>query len=317
MCYNFGHMAKELPDLFVERLSSIVPVAQLPEILESFNPNRKSFRINTLKTTLQQGYAKLKEQGFSPQAVPWFEAAFVLDLESAQKLLENPIVSEGLVYAQGLESMLSVVVLGPKPGERVLDLCAAPGSKTSLIAALMENQGTLIANEPVRARFYRLKAVTSLLGAHAQWAAVDGRRYQARDGLFDRVLVDAPCSSEGRFKINDEKSFGYWSTRKIKEMSHKQKGILLNATRCLKPDGVLVYSTCTFAPEENEEVVDWLLRKSDGTVIIESIHSLPVPSYPCLTSWQKQTFAPAVKQALRVLPGEGRSGFFIAKFKHV
>ena len=76
--------------------------------------------------------------------------------------------------------------------------------------------------------------------------------------------MDAPCSCEGRFIINEPKSFAYWSVRKIKEMSHKQKGLLLNASRLLRPGGILVYATCTFAPEENEEVVDWFLRKTDG-----------------------------------------------------
>ena len=103
-----------------------------------------------------------------------------------------------------------------------------------------------------------------LTGAKAQIASTDGRRLRAHDGLYDRILVDAPCSCEGRFIINEPKSFAYWSVRKIKEMSHKQKGLLLNASRLLGPGGILVYATCTFAPEENEEVVDWFLRKTDG-----------------------------------------------------
>ncbi len=127
------------------------------------------------------------------------------------------------------------MVLDPRPGQRVLDLCAAPGSKTSQIAMHMNNQGLLKANEPVRQRLYRLKSVLQLTGAKAQISSTDGRRLKEHEGLYDRILVDAPCSCEGRFIIDEPKSFAYWSVRKIKEMSHKQKGLLLNASRLLDP----------------------------------------------------------------------------------
>ena len=130
---------------------------------------------------------------------------------------------------------------------------------------------------------------------------------------FDKILVDAPCSSEGRFKIADKKTFAYWSLRKIKEMVHKQRGLLLNASRLLKPGGTLVYSTCTFAPEENEGVVNWLLKKTAGALKVEPVLLDDVVSYPAVEEWEGKIFNPAVRNCFRVLPTSEMEGFFITK----
>ncbi|MBF0571798.1 MAG: RsmB/NOP family class I SAM-dependent RNA methyltransferase [Candidatus Omnitrophica bacterium] len=300
-----------LPSDFEIRLKEIFPQRQA----SLFGPRRyQSFRINTLKITVEDAHAMLsvrkvdfKTAGFCPYAV-------IVEKLAAQELLKSELVQEGLLYAQGLESLLPVIVLDPRPNQRVLDMCAAPGSKTSQIAMHMHNEGILKANEPVRQRLYRLKSVLQLTGTKAQISSVDGRRFKEYNGPFDRILVDAPCSTEGRFIINDPKSFAYWSVRKIKEMSHKQKGLLLNASRLLSPGGILVYATCTFAPEENEEVVDWFLRKTDGRFELDPIHIEGVATYPCLTHWQKRTYDLRIRDAARILPDERMEGFFIAKF---
>jgi 16S rRNA (cytosine1407-C5)-methyltransferase len=218
-------------------------------------------------------------------------------------------------YLQSLSSMLAVQALDPQPGERILDLCAAPGSKTSQTAARMNNTGSVTAVEAVRGRFYQLRSVLRLLGVeNVQCLCMDGRRFAARGELFDRVLVDAPCSSEGRFRHDNAKTFAYWSLRKIKEMAKKQRGLLLNAGRQVRPGGVLVYSTCTFAPEENEAVVNWFLKKSEGIFTVEPVSFTNIGVYPALTSWEGKTFDSQVQHCMRILPGEKTEGFFIAKF---
>ena len=126
---------------------------------------------------------------------------------AAQEILKSDLVQDGLLYAQGLESLLPVIILDPLPNQRVLDLCAAPGSKTSQIAMHMNNQGFLKANEPIRQRLYRLKSVLQITGAKAQISSTDGRRIKEHNGLYDRILVDAPCSCEGRFINNEPKEF--------------------------------------------------------------------------------------------------------------
>ena len=300
-----------LPPDFELRLKEILP--QRPASI--FEPRQyQSFRINTLKISVEEAHTLLSNRKIDFQKVNFCSYAIIVGKSAAQELLRSDLVNDGLLYAQGLESLLPVIVLDPRPNQRVLDLCAAPGSKTSQIAMHMNNQGTLKANEPIRQRLYRLKAVLELTGAKAQITSTDGRRLKVHDGLFDRILVDAPCSCEGRFIINEPKSFAYWSVRKIKEMSHKQKGLLLNASRLLGPGGILVYATCTFAPEENEEVVDWFLRKTDGRFELTPMSIDGVRTYPCLTQWRKRTYDARIKDAARILPDERMEGFFIAKF---
>ncbi len=275
-------------ELFLQRLPRLLSPQALPYFGKQLQVSH--FRVNTLKTSISDVHDRLKGMGIHFELVDWYAPALSIAFDKARAVLDSSLVTQGFLYPQGLESMRVVVELDPKPGENVLDLCAAPGSKTSQIAMHMNNEGVLMANEPVRQRFYRLKSVLNLTGSKAILTMTDGRRFQTKDGLFDRVLVDAPCSSEGRFKYGQPKTYAYWSLRKIKEMAHKQKGLLLNASRLIKPGGVLVYSTCTFSPEENEEVVEWFFRKSQGI------------------EFQSQT---------RIEPDGRMEGFFIAKCRKI
>ena len=300
-----------LPPDFETRLNAILP--QRPSLIFELKP-LQSYRINTLKISVEEAHALLSERKIDFKKVDFYPYAILVERQNSKVSPFADLIDGGLLYAQGLESLLPVLILDPRPGQRVLDLCAAPGSKTSQIAMHMNNQGFLKANEPVRQRLYRLKAVLQLTGAQAQVSSTDGRRMQGHGELFDSVLVDAPCSSEGRFVLDEPKSFAYWSVRKIKEMSHKQKGLLLNASRMLAPGGILVYATCTLSPEENEEVVDWFLRKSEDRFTLGPIDIEGIKTYPCLSQWQKRVYDERVRDAARILPDERMEGFFIAKF---
>ncbi len=275
--YGIVFAVIKLPDNFLQRFAQICPHLN-PD--EAFLPKEiASFRINTLKYSIAQWQKWSAEQNMKVFSWPISDVAFYVGRDDANLIKSSTLVSSGELYPQGLQSMLPVLALNPSPGERVLDLCAAPGSKTSQIAALMGNEGQLIANESVKDRFYKLKSVMEITGSKAQLTLLDGRRFQAKEDLFDKILVDAPCSSEGRFCLDNPKSVGFWSVRKIHEMAHKQKGLLMNASRLLKPGGHLVYSTCTFAPEENESVIDWILRK-DSSLTIEPITWPGISTYP-------------------------------------
>ncbi len=305
-----------LPADFKTRFNEIHP--ESPESI--FQPRQfQYFRINTLKISVDEAYRVLSERNIDFQKSDFCPYAVSVTKTAAQELLRSDLVNDGRLYAQGLESMLPVIILDPHPDQRVLDLCAAPGSKTSQIAMHMNNQGFLKANEPVRQRLYRLKSVLQLTGAKAQISSMDGRRLKEHEALYDRILVDAPCSCEGRFDISQPKSFAYWSVRKVKEMSHKQKGLLLNASRLLAPGGILVYATCTYSPEENEEVIDWFLRKTNGSFELGPIplKEMGVKTYPTLTSWHERTYDTRLSAAVRILPDERMEGFFIAKLMNV
>jgi len=306
---------KSLPFIFLDRFKTIIPEGDFDSVLKTFSGKRPvSLRINTLKIGREEILQMLKRRNIDFIVVDWWEDAVVLKDVPLAELQKTDFLKEGYLYPQSLSSMLPVLILDPKPHERILDLCAAPGSKTTQMAALMRNQGFILAVEPIRDRYYKLRSVISQSGAqNVRLKRLDARRLPDPHEFFDKILVDAPCSCEGRFSILEPKTYAYWSLRKIKEMARKQKGILLKATRFLKSGGVLVYSTCTFAPDENEAVVDWLLRKTQGVMRLVSCEIKAVRSYPALDRWQGRIFHPDLNHCLRVLPDDTMEGFFIAK----
>ena len=307
-----------LPSLFLKRLRNIL----LPQkeyfdsCLQRFSQDKPvSVRINTLKTNRDNVLSALKNHRIAYRPAPSFPDALILTGVTLRELSKNELITNGCLYIQSLSSQLPVLILDPKPGERVLDMCAAPGSKTTQIASRMQNQGEVLALENVKDRYYKLKSVVTRLDARiVRPRFMDARKLRPDQNAFDKILVDAPCSSEGRFQIGKKETYAYWSLRKIKEMVRKQRGLLLKATRLLKSGGVLVFSTCTFAPEENEGVVDWLLKKTSDTMDVVPIAVDGIKTYPAVTEWQGKTFRSEVSRCLRVLPDDIMEGFFIAKF---
>ncbi len=295
-----------LPERFVERLRGLLPRELFRSVLETFAlPKAPVARINTLKASPEALLEELRTLGFHPEPLDWSPLLLRFPLAERSALVESGPVRCGFLYLQNPSSVLAVELLGPKPGERVLDLCAAPGGKTSHIAQKMENRGELVAVEPVRERFYKLKANLRRLGiGNVRLYRMDGRKIGYRDH-FDRVLVDAPCSAEGCFSLLEPETLRYWSPRKVGECRHKQIGLLLAGLRALKPDGRLLYCTCTFAPEENEEVVEAALRRWRGP----PLRLLPIGDLPA-------AFLPGrgLPETGRILPDSLFQGFFLALF---
>jgi len=303
-----------LPTEFQNRLRKIVPKELSESVLQSMSREKDSiYRINTLKTNIPDMLSFMESRDIPFERIQWCEQAVLLRDYNSNDV--NKLCDLGMIYKQNLSSILTPMILGPQRGEDVLDLCAAPGSKSTQMAAMMNNKGQIVCVENIKKRMYRLKSVVAHLGAENITIYLkDGRKYRSKGFLFDKILVDAPCSSEGRFRTAYPKTYQYWSLRKINEMAGKQKGLLLNASRMLKPGGTLVYSTCTFAPEENEEAIDWLLTKTEGQIEIVKGFK-PVSTYPCLTRWGGKTFDRQVSKCMRIRPDERMDGFFIAKLK--
>ena len=236
-----------LPEAFLERMKTQLGEAY-PEFLNSLErPRAVALRYNPLK-----GETPVME--FQGENVPWEMLGFYYDPEARPGL--HPYHEAGVYYLQEASAMAPVALLDPQPGERVLDLCAAPGGKTTQIAGRMLGEGFLLCNEinPKRAKILsrnieRMGVANALVtNEHPEHLA------ERFPGFFDRVLVDAPCSGEGMFR-KEEAAVTDWSQETVEMCARRQAEILHSAAQMLKPGGRLVYSTCTFAPEEDEMAV--------------------------------------------------------------
>ena len=236
-----------LPEAFLERMKNQLG-EEYPEFLNSLErPRAVALRYNPLK-----GDAPTME--FTEDPVPWEPMGFYYDPEARPGL--HPYHEAGVYYLQEASAMAPVALLDPRPGEKVLDLCAAPGGKTTQIAGRMLGEGFLLCNEwsPKRAKILS-RNIERLGVSNALVTNEHPERLADRfPGFFDRVLVDAPCSGEGMFR-KEEAAVTDWSQETVEMCARRQAEILQSAAAMVRPGGRLVYSTCTFAPEEDEWAV--------------------------------------------------------------
>jgi len=273
-------------------------------------PLLQSFRVNTLKAKRDEILLLLKD--LKIKSLPFYNNGFLLQEKTR---FGNHITHNlGMIYIQEIASMIPVVVLDPKPDEVVLDLCAAPGSKTTQIAQSMENSGLLVANEINRKRAQGLIHNIKRCGLLNE--AVIILRGQRIDKIlpdyFDRILIDAPCSAEGTIRKSKAVLY-HWGLKNIQRMAKIQKGLIVSGFRALQPGGTMVYSTCTLAPEENEGVVAYLLDRFPEAEIMP----ITIPNFkirPGITKWQGETFDKRLKSCARILPQDNDTApFFIAR----
>lgn len=311
-------MKYEMKPLFQERMKSLMPIEEdFKKYEEIVHKGPRSFiRCNTLKIAPPVLLERLNKKWSVSQPYIDYPEIMVVESELMPGELGNAIEHIlGYYYVQEISSMLSVIALDPEPEELVLDLCASPGSKTTQIAAKMQNKGTLIANDIKMERVAILASnlercgVSNSIVTKNDAVGLSSRLSQARF-RFDKILLDAPCSGEGTLR-SSPKTFIIWNEKVVKKLSREQKKLLAFALKCLKKGGTLVYSTCTHAPEEDEEIIDFALK--NFPVKIESI-KLPLKSRPGITNWQGETFNEEVKKCCRIYPQDNDSeGFFVAK----
>lgn len=253
----------ELPIKFLEKMQNILG-DEYDAFIKTYEENRKAaLRINTLKGNGEKLFSVLGEK-LSP--VPWTsDGYFYPDTMQPGK---NPLHEAGAYYIQEPSAMLPAVLLKAQPGECILDLCAAPGGKTTKIAADMKGEGLLVANEIHPKRAAILSSNVERMGIKNAVVTNESsdRLLKKFPEFFDRILVDAPCSGEGMFR-KDEEARAQWNEENVIKCAVRQKEILDNAAAMLRPGGKLVYSTCTFSPEENEKmIVDFLNDHSEFSV---------------------------------------------------
>lgn len=311
-------MRPEMKPLFEERMKALlIDTEDFKKYSEIIHTGPRNFiRCNTLKINPQELMQRLKKKWKVIQPYSGYPEIILIDQSLKPGELGNSIEHLlGYYYVQEISSMLSVLALDPKPNEFILDMCASPGSKTTQIASRMENTGTLIAND---IKMDRIR----ILASNLEKCGATNTIITRKDGValcaglaklnykFDRILLDAPCSGEGTLR-SSPKTFLMWNKKVVENLSRMQKKLMAFALKALKKDGVLVYSTCTHSPEENEEIIDFALK--NFPVRVESIH-LPLKSRPGITIWKDEVYNPEVKKTCRIYPQDNDSeGFFVSK----
>lgn len=308
----------KLPYHFLCKLEKLYP-QEFDQILETFSqPRKTTFRINFLKTDLISLREALNKAHIRYQELDYPKGAFICQTP-LRELQNTNLYLMGWIYVQNVSSMLPVTVLDPKDNEEILDVCAAPGAKASQILSVAP-QARLTAMEKNRVRFYKL--MTNLKGQGcgnlAKVVLADGETIRKRyPETFDRILVDAPCSTEGRFSTLNPKTYFFWKPKKVDEMVRTQKKLMNAAFFALKPGGTLVYSTCTFSPEENEGVASWFVEKFKNKVVVENINLNLTNIKPGITCFDKEKYSGGMSLACRVLPNDYMEGFFVIKIKKI
>lgn len=276
---------------------------------------KSSFRINHLAVKDELSLlAELAAEGWIGKQSTVYEYGYSI-IEGRKAVVDSRAVREGQIFIQNQASWLPVLALAPKPNEKILDMCAAPGGKASHIAELTDNQAELWVNDSSKARLFKLRSNFTRLGARYSeltMYGIDRLPHVLPRASFDKILLDAPCSGEGLIDISNPKDFEYWSIAQIKRLQKLQKKAIVSAWQLLKPGGTLIYSTCTMAPEENEAVVNYLLARNEDAEILPMEIDVPNKFKP-VQGWNGKEFKSDMSNCLRLGPSELLEAFFVAK----
>lgn len=308
---------KKLPPGFAQKLKGIYPF-KYQKIITTFLAKKKSsFRINYSKIDLRSLRKKLIEEHVRFRELPFPKGSFLL-FSNLRQFQDTDIYKQGFVFVQNVSSMIPPIILDPQDSDATLDLCAAPGAKTTQIVSLAP-ASEVVAIEKIRDRYYKLLANLKVQGAtKVKTLLLDGIWVRKKfPEYFSKALIDAPCSAEARFYMHNPRSYKYWKERKVKEMARKQKKLLHASFFSLKEGAELVYSTCTFSPEENEVIINWFINKFKEKIEVVPI-SLPLPNVrDGFTRWQGKKLSASLKLTKRIIPNDFMEGFFIAKLRKI
>lgn len=270
----------------------------------------RSVRTNTLKISPENLEHRL-EESYQVDRIPWMDGGFwVKNSDRFTKSMEHVL---GYFFVQDASSMIPPIVLDPKEGESVLDISAAPGSKTTQMAAMMNNKGIIVAND---LNYERLKALRGNLQRCGVVNTVvtkqKGENFWKTGVKFDKILVDAPCTGTGTMNPRILKET---SESSIRYFSEVQKQILQSAIKCLKDDGTMVYSTCSLEPEENEIVMDFAVKELGMKIENIDMNFPKGDTRNAILEWDDKKVDKSISKSIRAMPSERKEGFFICKLK--
>ncbi|MBQ8159970.1 MAG: RsmB/NOP family class I SAM-dependent RNA methyltransferase [Clostridia bacterium] len=293
---------QKLPKNVENRLVAAYGENLVGTILAGYEKRRPvTLRVNRLKSDREEVVESLEREGMTTLSVPWSEDAMVIPDVRENMLEETALYKEGKIYLQSLSAMLPVMILKPEKGESILDMCAAPGGKTTQIAAMTENRAGITACERDRIRCERLKSNLARQSARATVMQTDARQM---DELFrfGKILLDAPCTGSGTLQLEEAGRPPRMEETWIRKTISTQKALIRKAWKLLSPGGVLVYSTCSILPEENEGVVQEILR--DKSAALRMIPEDTFPDVPKLPV--------TIPGTLCVCPSDLYEGFFVS-----
>lgn len=278
------------------------------EIIEGYQTKRKTtLRINTIKSNIEEIKKELEKEKIEYEIVKWSKEALIIKNADEKTIQEMEIYKNGKIYLQSLSSMLPPIILKPKEGTDILDMAAAPGGKTTQIAALTNNKAHITACEKNKIRAERLKYNVDKQGATCVFIMPKDSRFIDDFFSFDQILLDAPCSGSGTLDYNDANVEKYFTEQLIERSSKTQKTLLSKAIKLLKPGHEMVYSTCSILDCENEDVVSSVIK--NGNIEIVPINFEGMEELPILPT--------KISGTLCVKPTELYEGFFVAKIKRL
>lgn len=297
-------MENKVPEFLIDLLKKQYGEELTKEIIRGYSVKRKvTFRVNTLKSDVDKIKLELEKNNIEYKKVSWYEDAFIVQNVDEEVLRNMDIYKNGEIYMQSLSSMLPPIILNPAQGKDILDMAAAPGGKTTQIAALTCNKAHITACEINKIRADRLKYNLEKQGAKNVFLMQKDARYIDDFFSFDQILLDSPCSGSGTLDLNDKNLDKNFTEKLVNNCTRFQYSLLKKAIKVLKTGSDMVYSTCSILQKENEDILNKILKEEKNIKIVpiefrdEKIKLLPVK----------------IPGTLCVMPDELYEGFFIAK----
>lgn len=296
-----------IPEFLIEKLNEQYGSEITKKIIDGYLVSRKtSFRINTLKASKDEIVKELEKNNIIIKDVSWYDDAFIVENANEKTLQELDCYKEGKIYVQSLSSMLPPLVVNPG-AESILDMAAAPGGKTTEMASLSSNTSLITAVEKNKIRADRLKYNLNKQGASKVTVLVADARKLDEFFRFDKILLDAPCSGSGTILISEANTLNSFTLQLVKYSIQSQKELLKKASQIIKLGGEIIYSTCSILKEENEDVVNEILKLPNFEIVpVDDNLFTGVPRLPV-----------AIPGTICVCPNEEYEGFFLAKIKKI
>lgn len=298
-------MREGLPNFLQEKLLSQYGEEWYRKILTGYEEQRTvTLRVNTLKTDAAYVTSCLEEAHISWKKVRWSKEALIAEQVREDALRALPVYDLGMIYLQSLSSMIPSVLLKPEAGECILDMAAAPGGKTTQMAALSGNRAQITACEKNKVRGERLKYNIEKQGASCVYVMLEDARKLDDFFSFDKILLDAPCSGSGTLALKEQGCSQKITQELVSRSSKTQEQLLTKALKLLKPGHEMIYSTCSILKEENEDRVKKVLGKAAELVPISQDILPDVPLLPV-----------SLEGTICVCPSSLYEGFFVAKIR--